>query len=56
MSGTGSNPNSHYVSPHTTSNGIYVGGHYANNSNNKIGKTFHTVSFREIAYTHAGSL
>jgi uncharacterized membrane protein len=32
--GTGSNPNSHYVSPHTNSNGTYVGGHYRTNPNN----------------------
>jgi uncharacterized membrane protein len=32
--GTGSNPNSYYVSPHTNSNGTYVGGHYATNPNN----------------------
>jgi len=33
-SGTGSNPNSHYVSPHTNSNGTYVPGHQATNPNN----------------------
>jgi hypothetical protein len=33
QSGTGSNPSSHYVSPHTTSNGTYVSGHYQTNSN-----------------------
>jgi hypothetical protein len=32
--GTGSNPNSHYVSPHTRSDGTYVGGHYQTNPNN----------------------
>jgi hypothetical protein len=32
--GTGSNPNSHYVSPHTNSNGTYVGGYNATNPNN----------------------
>ena len=32
--GTGSNPNSHYVGPHTRSNGTYVGGHYQTNPNN----------------------
>src|SRR5262249_49296607 len=32
--GTGSNPNSHYVSPHTNSNGTYVQGHQATNPNN----------------------
>jgi hypothetical protein len=31
--GTGSNPNNHYVSPHTTSNGTYVSGHYQTNPN-----------------------
>lgn len=34
MSGTGSNLNSHYVSPHITSRGTYVGGHHATNPNN----------------------
>jgi hypothetical protein len=34
LSGTGSNRNSHYVSPHTTSNGTYVPGHHATNPNN----------------------
>jgi hypothetical protein len=34
LSGTGSNSNSHYVSPHTTSSGTYVPGHYATNPNN----------------------
>lgn len=33
-SGTGSNPNSHYVSPHINSNGTYVQGHHATNPNN----------------------
>jgi hypothetical protein len=33
MSGTGSNPNSHYVSPHTNSNGTYVQGHQQTNPN-----------------------
>ena len=32
--GTGSNPNSHYVQPHTRSDGGYVGGHYRTNPNN----------------------
>ena len=32
--GTGSNPNSHYVSPYTRSDGTYVGGHYQTNPNN----------------------
>ncbi len=32
--GTGSNPSSHYVQPHTNSNGTYVGGHYQTNPNN----------------------
>ena len=32
--GTGSNPNSHYVPPHTNQNGTYVGGHYQTNPNN----------------------
>ena len=31
--GTGSNPNSHYVSPYVTSNGNYVGGHQQTNPN-----------------------
>jgi hypothetical protein len=31
--GTGSNPSSHYVSPHTTSSGNYVSGHYQTNPN-----------------------
>lgn len=31
--GTGSNPNSHYVSPYTRSDGTYVGGHYQTNPN-----------------------
>jgi hypothetical protein len=34
LSGTGSNPSSHYVQPHTTSSGSYVSGHYQTNSNN----------------------
>jgi len=34
LSGTGSNPNSHYVQPHTTSSGNYVSGHWATNPNN----------------------
>ena len=34
LNGTGSNPNSHYVSPHTTQSGAYVGGHYQTNPNN----------------------
>lgn len=33
LSGTGSNPNNHYVAPHTTSNGAYVSGHYQTNPN-----------------------
>jgi hypothetical protein len=31
--GTGSNPSSHYVSPHTNSNGTTVQGHYQTNPN-----------------------
>jgi hypothetical protein len=31
--GTGSNPNSHYVQPHTNSNGTYTSGHYQTNPN-----------------------
>jgi hypothetical protein len=31
--GTGSNPSSHYVSPHVTSNGTAVQGHYQTNPN-----------------------
>jgi len=34
MSGTGSNPSSHYVAPRLNSNGSYVGGHQQTNSNN----------------------
>lgn len=34
MSGTGSNPNSHYVQPHVTSNGSITSGHYQTNPNN----------------------
>ena len=33
LSGTGSNPSSHYVSPYTTSSGTTVGGHYQTNPN-----------------------
>jgi hypothetical protein len=33
LSGTGSNPSSHYVQPHITSNGSSVQGHYATNPN-----------------------
>ena len=32
--GTGSNPNSHYVSPHSTQSGTYVQPHYQTNPNN----------------------
>ncbi len=32
--GTGSNPNSHYVSPYTTQSGHYVAPHYQTNPNN----------------------
>lgn len=32
--GTGSNPNSHYVSPYTTQSGTYVAPHYQTNPNN----------------------
>jgi hypothetical protein len=31
--GSGSNPNSHYVQPHTNSNGTYTSGHYQTNPN-----------------------
>jgi hypothetical protein len=31
--GTGSNPSSHYVSPHVSSTGTYVSGHYQTNPN-----------------------
>ena len=31
--GTGSNPNSHYVSPYVNSRGTYVQGHYQTNPN-----------------------
>jgi hypothetical protein len=34
LSGTGSNPNSHYVQPHTNSNGSTAQGHYQTNPNN----------------------
>jgi hypothetical protein len=34
FSGTGSNPNSHYVQPHVNSNGTVTGGHYQTNPNN----------------------
>ena len=33
LSGTGSNPQSHYVQPHTTQNGTTVPGHYQTNPN-----------------------
>ena len=33
MSGTGSNPNSHYVPSHTRSDGAVVGGHMRSNPN-----------------------
>jgi hypothetical protein len=36
LGGLGSNPNSHYVSPHITSQGNYVGGHYRTNPNSSI--------------------
>jgi len=32
--GSGSNPNSHYVSPYTTQSGTYVAPHYQTNPNN----------------------
>ena len=32
--GTGSNPNKHYVQPHTNQNGSNVPGHYQTNPNN----------------------
>jgi hypothetical protein len=34
LSGTGSNPNSHYVAPHMNQSGSYVGGHQQTNPNN----------------------
>ena len=34
LSGTGSNPRSHYVAPHTNSNGTVTQGHYQTNPNN----------------------
>ncbi len=43
LSGTGSNPNSHYVSPHTNSNGTYVQGHHATNPNNTQRDNFGTL-------------
>jgi hypothetical protein len=33
LSGSGSNPNSHYVAPHITSTGTYVSGHHQTNPN-----------------------
>jgi hypothetical protein len=33
LSGTGSNPSSHYVAPHVTSQGTTVQGHYQTNPN-----------------------
>jgi hypothetical protein len=33
LSGTGSNPNSHYVQPHFNSNGAMTPGHYQTNPN-----------------------
>src|SRR5262245_17159150 len=40
--GMGSNPNSHYVSPYTTHQGTYVGGHYQTNPNNTTRDNFGT--------------
>jgi hypothetical protein len=34
LSGTGSNPNNHYVQPHFNSNGSMTPGHYQTNPNN----------------------
>jgi hypothetical protein len=34
VSGTGSNPSSHYVAPHINSNGSVTSGHYQTNPNN----------------------
>ena len=34
QSGTGSNPNSHYIAPHLNSGGSYTGGSHQTNSNN----------------------
>jgi len=34
LSGTGSNPNSHYVAPHMNQSGLYTGGHVQTNPNN----------------------
>jgi hypothetical protein len=42
LNGTGSNPNSHYVAPHITSNGNSVSGHYATNPNNTQTDNFGT--------------
>jgi len=34
LSGTGSNPSNHYVSPYVNSHGTYVQGHHTTNPNN----------------------
>jgi hypothetical protein len=41
--GTGSNPNNHYVGPHTTQNGTTVQGHYQTNPNRTQRDNFGTV-------------
>lgn len=41
--GTGSNPNSHYVQPHTNRNGSYVPGHYQTNPNGTRRDNYGTV-------------
>lgn len=40
--GTGSNSNSHYVQPHTRSNGSYVGGHYQTNPDSSTSNNYGT--------------
>jgi hypothetical protein len=42
LSGTGSNPSSHSVSPYVNSNGAYVAGHNATNPNNTQRDNFGT--------------
>lgn len=40
--GTGSNPSSHYVHPHTNSNGTYTEGHYRTNPNHTQTDNYNT--------------
>jgi hypothetical protein len=51
--GTGSNPNSHYVSPYTNSLGTTVQGHYQTNSNSTQYDNYNT---RENLNPHTGSI